>query len=447
MNETYRAVIQQKIAEMQARPLPMLTRGEAWLPQLADKALVIVGIRYAGKTSLMWQLLADLAAQGCAREGLLYFSFEDDRLRGMQAKDLDLIVDEYYRLNPSWRKQKRAVFFLDDIQLIPGWEAFTRRILDEENIQLYLSGSSIRMLSSEVAEPMRDRLLELRIRPFDFGEFLRRQNMLPANVQRLSKAQRSQLDARLTDYLAQGGFPEAQGLEEGSRLALLRRYIDVMLLRDVLERYNLGQPQVLRWLVQQLLGNAAGSFSIQKLHAELRSHGMSIGRDSLHQMLAHLEDIALVHSLPLATESLRKQQMNPRKIYPVDTGLMALYEPDHKPPLEQALKTVVLHSLLKQGAEVGYFLTENKREIDFHARLPNGKVWLLQICMNAADAQTLAAALQPFADLGVQEPGARHILISLHAADKASIPKNIEQHSACQWLLQTHQKNSSQRDK
>lgn len=437
VNEQYRSVIRQKIIDMQAQALPDLTPREVWLPKLPNKALAVIGIRRAGKTSYLWQLLGEYVNQGTPREALLYFSFEDERLLGMQVQDLELILEEYYRLNPQWRDQKRVVFFLDEIQVIPNWELFARRILDSENIQLYLSGFSAKMLSSEVATQMRGRALDVQINPFDFAEYLRHNQAWPQDFNKLTKAARSQLDAQLIVYLTQGGFPEAQGLDERNRLILLRSYIDVVLLRDVIERHNLSQPQVLRWLVQQLLANSAGSFSIHKFHGDLRSRGVSVGKDTLHQMLEHLQDAFLVHALPLATDSPRKQQVNPRKIYPIDTGFMPLYDSARKTNLGHALETAVLHSLLKQGAEVGYFLTENKYEIDFHARMPNGELWLVQVCLDIDNEQTLNREIRPFSDLSEHEKDARKILICLYTNTKTAVPSTIELHPASEWLLRS----------
>lgn len=109
---------------------------------------------------MLWQIPTDRLGQGAPRQGLLYFSFEDERLAGMQAKDLDMLLEEYFRLYPEWRDQRRATFFLDEIQIVPGWEGFARRILDSEKIDLFLSGTSARMLSREVATSMRGRAME-----------------------------------------------------------------------------------------------------------------------------------------------------------------------------------------------------------------------------------------------------------------------------------------------
>jgi predicted AAA+ superfamily ATPase len=114
-------------------------------------------------------------------------------------------------------------FFLDEIQLVPGWELFARRLLDSENIELFLSGSSARLLSREVATSMRGRAMEAVVSPFSFREMLRHAGReLTKPTDRLTKAERSQLDKDLQEFLAHGGFPEAQGLDTRNRVEQLR---------------------------------------------------------------------------------------------------------------------------------------------------------------------------------------------------------------------------------
>jgi len=196
MESQFRSVIRQKIIDGLAAPQPVLTRRDIRLPMIPGKAVTVIGIRRAGKTSFLWQLLADRQAAGMEREGLLYLSFEDERLAGMAARDLNLVVEEYYRLNPDWRDRRRAVFFLDEIQVVPGWETFARRLLDSEQIDLFLSGSSAKLLSREVATSMRGRAVEAVVYPFSFRETLRHHGREPQKPPaRLTKADRSSLEA------------------------------------------------------------------------------------------------------------------------------------------------------------------------------------------------------------------------------------------------------------
>lgn len=435
MESQFRTVIRQKIIDAQTAPLPLLTRRDVWLPAVKGKATAVIGMRRAGKTSLLWQILADRFAAGTPREGLLYFSFEDERLADMRVEDLDLLVELFYQLNPSWRDARRATFFLDEIQLIPGWELFARRLLDSENIELFLSGSSARLLSREVATSMRGRAMEAVVAPFSFREMLRHAGNEPQKMaDRLTKAERSQLDKDLLDYLAHGGFPEAQGLDIRNRLELLRTYVDVVLLRDVVERHNLSQPQVLHWMVRQLLGNAAGPFSINKFHADLKSRGVAVGKDTLHRYLAHLEDAFLLTNLDVATDSERRKQVNPRKVYPVDTGLMALFDRSGKANVGHALETVVLHELQRCGAQMNYVRTPGGFEVDFYARGLDGNEALIQVCADLDSPDTLAREVRALQDAAIIWPNASLQLIALNRP-KGILPQEIQFHTASEWLL------------
>ena len=432
------AVFTEKIVDAQTRPMPATTRRDVWLPQVQGKALAVIGMRRAGKTTFLWQLMAQRHQAGTPREGMLYFSFEDERLEGLQSTDLDRLVQTYYRLHPQWRDQRRAAFFLDEIQLVPGWETFARRLLDSENIDLYLSGSSARMLSREVASSMRGRALEAVVTPFSFREMLRHIGHEPAQEwQKLPKAAQSQLAHDLDLYLQQGGFPEAQGLDTRSRHALLRNHVDVVLLRDVIERHNLSQPQVLRWMVQQLLGNAAGSFSINKFHADLKSRGVAVSKDTLHQLLAYLEDAFLLSSISIQSSSVRQKQVNPRKVYPVDTGLIALFDKSGKANTGHALECTVLHQLQRSGAEVGYVHTPAGFEVDFHARYPDGQQALIQVCAGVSNQDTLNREVRALQDAQQQWPQAQAQLIVLGAMPSGLRgPADIHIIPAAAWLLQ-----------
>lgn len=440
MESQFRHIIRQKIIDAQATALPELTRRDSWLPSVKGKATAVIGMRRAGKTSLLWQILAQRHASGTPREGLLYFSFEDERLADMEVQDLDLLVETFYQINPTWRDARRVTFFLDEIQLVAGWELFARRLLDSENIELFLSGSSARLLSREVATSMRGRAMEAVVFPFSFREMLRHAGREPAKpADRLTKAERTQVDKDLLDFLAHGGFPEAQGLDTRNRFELLRTYVDVVLLRDVVERHNLSQPQVLHWMVRQLLGNAAGAFSINKFYADLKSRGVAVAKDTLHNYLAHLEDAFLLCSVDIATDSERRRQVNPRKVYPVDTGLMALFDRSGKANVGHALETAVLHELQRRGAQVHYVRTAAGFEVDFLARDVSGTETLIQVCADLDHPDTLVREVRALQDAAAAWPQATLCLITLnplHPLKRGTLAPEIQLHLASDWLLQ-----------
>ena len=277
MEGQIRTIVRNKITDALAAPVPRMTRRDVRLPGIRGKAIAVIGMRRTGKTTFLWQVLGDRLAGGTGREGLLYFNFEDERLFGMGAQDLQLVLEEYYRLHPEWRDRRRATFFFDEIQVVPGWERFARRILDTEQVDLFLSGSSARLLSREVATSMRGRAMEAQVFPFSFREYLRHRGAEPEKPSgRLPKAERSALEKYFREYLATGGFPEAQGVSSRIRAELLRSFVDATLLRDVIERHAVSHPVALRWVAVQLLSNAAGLFSVNKFWNALRRNNRCV---------------------------------------------------------------------------------------------------------------------------------------------------------------------------
>lgn len=436
MEGQFRDIVRQKIVDSLAAQQPALTRRDIRLPEIPEKAVTVIGMRRAGKTTFLWQVLADRLAAGTERDGLLYFSFEDERLAGMSARELNLVVEEYYRLKPDWRDGRRAGFFFDEIQVVPGWETFTRRLLDSERIDLFLSGSSAKLLSREVATSMRGRAVEAVVYPFSFREYLRHHGREPKKAPgRLTKAERSSLERDLLDYLRTGGFPEAQGLDARGRQELLKGYVDVVLLRDVIERHAVSHPLALRWLVRQLLGNPAGSFSVHKFYADLKSQGMAVAKDTLHAYLGHLEDAFLVRAVSLATDSERRRMVNPRKIYPIDPGLIPLFDRSGKANLGHALETCVLLELDRRGAEVGYVHTHGGREVDFLARHPAGRKELIQVCASLDDPATREREIRALVEAAADYPRAARSLIALDIPAAFDIPTGIALHRAADWMI------------
>ena len=437
MEGQIRELIRQKIVDSLAAPVPDFTRRDLRFPAIPGKAIAVIGMRRAGKTTFLWQVLADRLAQGVGREGLLYFSFEDERLAGITAADLHLVVEEYYRLYPEWRDQRRAVFFLDKIQVVPGWEAFARRLLDTEQVELFLSGSSARLLSREVATSMRGRALEARVYPFSFREVLRHGSREPpATPERLPKAARSTLERDLRAYLVGGGFPEAQGLPVRDRFELLRSYVDVALLRDVIERHAVSHPVALRWMVRHLLSNAAGSFSVNKFHGDLRAQGIPVAKDTLHDYLGYLEDAFLIRTVSLATESERRRMVNPRKAYPIDPGLIPVFDRSGRANRGHALETVVLLELERRGAEIAYVRTAAGFEVDFLARYPEGGEALIQVCADLDDPVTWQRETRALLNAAQEYRQATLHLISLEPDQWAELPPGITWRPATAWLLQ-----------
>jgi predicted AAA+ superfamily ATPase len=429
------AVLRQCITDALTMPIPALTKRGVRLPEVTGKAHAVIGMRRSGKSTFLWQCLAERLAAGTPREALLYLNLEDERLNGMTAADLGGVIEEWFRQIPGIRDRTRATLFLDEVQLIPGWETVARRIIDQEKIDLFLSGSSAHLLSSEIATSMRGRALPTTVYPFSFRETLRHAGQEPAKPwNRLPKAERSDLDARLRHYLLAGGFPEVQGVPDRDRAALLRSYVDVAVLRDVIERHAVSHPVALRWLQRHLLSTAGGLFSVQKCWETMRSQGLAVGKDSVHTWLAHLEDGFLVRTLSIATTSERRRMVNPRKSYPIDPGLIQVWSRSPEAQTGHALETTVLIELLRRGQDVDYVKTDEGLEIDFLARDHAGKETLIQVSSDTTNAETLAREVRALVAESQRRPGAESLLITMDVIPPR-VSGGIRWMAAAEWLL------------
>jgi predicted AAA+ superfamily ATPase len=214
--------------------------------------------------------------------------------------------------------------------------------------------------------------------------------------------------------------------------------VDVLMLRDVIERHGVGNVVALRWMVRRLLGNSGGLFSVTKFEADLKSQGVAAGRESLYEMLGHLEDAFLLEAIPVATDSEKRRQVNPRKIYPADPALGPVFDRSRKSNLGQALAVAVHNELRRRGDETAYVKTKVGYEVDFLARGADGGQTLIQVCANADEPETLAREVRALREAAAENPADR--LLILTAASRLpfpEVPAPIAILPAWQWMLES----------
>jgi predicted AAA+ superfamily ATPase len=380
-------LIESLIGDFQERPFAPATRRDARPAALPGKIDVLIGMRRSGKSWRMGQAMGDLVAAGTPKARLLHINFDDERLLPMATSDLQTLPDTFFRLFPD-NKRERCHFFFDEIQNVPGWEAFVRRLLDTENVQITLTGSSAKLLSRDIASALRGRSLATEIFPFSFAEALRHQGEDDQPAEVAGSARRARLAAALRAYLVAGGFPEVQGLAAHQRVAILQEYVDVVILRDVVERHGVSNVAALRRLIRRLLGHPATPFSIHRFHQDLQAQGVACGKNALHEMLDHLTDAFLVQSVDIDTRSERQRLVNPRKVYPIDTGLAQAFHAGADTDLGRLLETLVFLDLRRRGHEIHYFRSEQGLETDFIARPAQGGALAIQVTASLAQPAT-----------------------------------------------------------
>lgn len=437
---TFRQVLAEQIAGSVQAPPPFHTpRRVHGLTRFPGKATAVVGMRRAGKTTFLHQLRQEFVATGADPSRAPYVSFEDERLTGLEGRHLDLLLDEYQRLSTTGPGASPTMWCFDEIQLAPGWERFVRRLLDTEAVQVFVTGSSAALLSREIATALRGRAWQVPMHPFGFDEALRHRGVeVPERTDVLLREERVRLEREFAAWLAAGGFPEAQGLDAASRHRLLRDYVDVAVLRDVVERHEVGNVTGLRWLVRQLLGNAGGSFSVEKFHAALRSQGIAIARDTVHQLLGYLEDCFLVRVVWMESHSERQRMVNPRKAYPVDAGLIPVFDRTGRANIGHALETAVLIELERRRLDVNYVRTGQGYEVDFLARGADGRRELIQVCADASDRGAAEREVRALTAAGEQFPDAGMRLLTLtRDGIPDTLPDGVVAQPAWVWMLGT----------
>jgi hypothetical protein len=402
------------------------------------KATVVIGMRRAGKTTLLHQLRQERMIRGQRRNQLPYINFEDERLLGLQAADLGFLLEEYGRQVPPPLDGGRVTWSFDEIQAIPGWEKFVRRLLDSGSAEVLITGSSAALLSREIGTSLRGRAWTVPLFPFSFPESLTHAGKtLPEPGQLALSKVRAQVEHDFRTWLEVGGFPEAQRAPSATRGQLLQDYVDVAMLRDVVERHGVTNLAGLRWLLRLLLGNAGGLFSVEKFHAALKSQGIAIGRDTVHELLGYLEDCFLVRTVWMEANSERQRMVNPRKAYPADQGLIPWFDRSGRANLGHALETAVLIELERRRCQVTYVRTASGGEVDFLASNPAGERVLIQVCADASAKETAARELRALEEAGRTYPDAGRLLLTLtRDGSPSSETPGVTVRPAYDWMLE-----------
>jgi predicted AAA+ superfamily ATPase len=431
MRETLGVIID----EFHERDLPVPVPRDRSAPEFPGKAVAVVGMRRVGKTWFCYQRMQELLSKGIPKERLLYLNFEDDRLLSFGAGDFQKILDVYFSKFPAF-KDGRCHLFLDEIQRVDDWEVFVRRVLDTEAIDVWVTGSSSKLLSKEIASSLRGRSLPVEIFPLSFEEFLRFRGVQIPRPLKFGSKSRALLQNMSQQYLVRGGFPEIQSIdEEETRHQILRNQVDVVVLRDVAERHSVTNLVALRRLIGHLVSSPATRFSVNKFYNSLRSQGVSCTKDKLYEYLDHLTDAYMVHQVPVHSRSERVRRVNPTKTYISDSGLLDAGSSRTMENRGALLENVVYTHLRGQGVSPDYVVNRSGSEVDF--LIPDRKAeghQLIQVCWSLEDEVTREREVS-----ALKEAMKEFRLITgtiVTWSDEEQIDKTIEVVPAYRWLLE-----------
>lgn len=333
-------------------------------------AVVVSGVRRSGKSTLLNQVISNLY-----REGVYYLNFEDERLVDFNADDFNHLYEVFLELYGD-----KKVFFFDEVQNVPRWEVFVRR-MQGKGCKFFITGSNASLLSRELGTKLTGRNVNVELFPFSFVEFLLFKGF------RLSKnglsltSERAALKKHFAEYLQHGGMPEYLKYQDTT---LLKRVYEDILYRDIVARYGIKQVKPLRELGLYLLSNIGGTFSYNNLKKVLGVGSMN----TIKSYADFLENSYLIFLINRFSYSLKQQFVSLKKIYCIDNGLAEAVAFQFSKNKGKFLENLVFLELRRKFQEIYYYKTSNNLEVDFLIKSGKNDLKLIQVADNLDNEKT-----------------------------------------------------------
>lgn len=419
------------LIDFHSTSLPDVFERALRLPLDLKKVITLSGIRRSGKTSLLFLTIRRLLEKGVEKQRIVYLNFEDDRLFPVHLSDMDLILRAYNELYPD-DIGKTKYLFLDEIHQVANWEKYIRRIYDTERVRIYLTGSSSRMLSRDIATALRGRGIHYEVFPLGFKELLAYKKI---EYTPYSTASEARIQNALHEYLAWGGFPEVVKTEDTHiRRKILEEYADLILYKDLIEQYGLKNQFLLKYLLKHFMVNAATLVSVNKLYQDLKSQGISLSKNSLYEYMEYMLDAYILFRTRKHAVSIRVQQQNPSKYYVIDTGIMRPFIADPKANIGRKLENAVyLH--LRTCPDIDSILYyKGTREVDFVYEKDTRR-HLVNVSYSVQTADTARRESAGLKEGGKALPEAETALV-LNDWNPKLIPEHVRVIPAGEFLLQ-----------
>ncbi len=375
----------QSIISLHQEELPInLQERDTKLPLNGNRIVTVTGIRRCGKSSLLGLTINRLLETGVPREHILYVGFDDERFLSMRPENFEDLLQAYREMYPD-TPLKDVYMFFDEIQLIEGWELFVLRVYKNYCKHIFITGSTAKMLSEEMASALRGWPDEYREYPLSFSEYLTFKGI---QASRFSEAGKAKLAVAFREYCEEGGFPEVVlQKSKTEKIKTLQSYFNTMLFRDMMEHYHINaSPSVVRYFLKRVMNNLTKPTSVNNIYNDLKSQGMRISKDSLYLWLDYACNIFMLRKVEKYDRSMVKQRTAPAKYYTADIALRnAVLQPESE-DAGKALKNIVYLNLersLNEGDAIFYYNVS--KECDFVVRRGEHVAELIQVCWSLND--------------------------------------------------------------
>lgn len=380
-------LIRTLLSEWEDRVLPPTTKRarplDLSLIPASPTALVVTGFRRVGKTYLLFDAIEKLL-QSHSRQEVIYINFEDERLIN---PNTNLLTDLIPEIQAVYGKKPKYLF-LDELQLVPNWSKWVRRVLDSESIQVCITGSSSKMGSAELPTELRGRAWEVKVNPLTFSEFLLfHGHEHDFTNSQFSASKNAQLRFYFDEYLQYGGLPAVVLSPKEKKIDLLQSYFQTVVQMDIAERHGVENDLALKTLLKLLINSSY--ISISKLHNSLKSLGVNIGKTTVDTYMSYIEDSYFIKQLYVYQQSIKNQLQYARKPYVVDSGFMTALSTQFSPNQGRLLENAVCHRLLQDDSQVWYYRDNRGVEVDFVVSQDDQTMALYQVCYDLSQPKTL----------------------------------------------------------
>lgn len=344
----------------------------------SNVVLVVVGIRRSGKSYLIRQIAKNLLAKGTAPENILIVNFEDQRWTEFYPELLQEIYETYLEfLKPS----QKPFIFLDEVHNVPRWERWVRTIHELGKAKVVVSGSSAKLLASDISTVLTGRHLDVYVYPLDFNEFLCFKGTIIKDQMDII-SQKIQIKTLLREFMEWGGFPEVI-LGENKKILLLS-YFDDILTKDIEKKYKIKKGELLKTLAKFYLTNIAKPITFNSIRKFLNTATVTVEKFS-----SYLEEANLIFFIKRFSYSVKEQENSPRKVYTTDVGLANSIGFRFSENLGRLIENLVAIELkrkqnLNPNLEI-YYWKRNNKEVDFVIKDGLKITELIQVCWNIND--------------------------------------------------------------
>lgn len=313
---------------------------------------VFVGVRQAGKSYTLYQQMQRKLAEGIPVENLVYINFDDERLYGMQADQLDLILQANYSVRDT-----KPTFFFDEIQNVFGWENFARRLANHK-YQVYITGSNAKMLSRDIQTVLGGRYIDVSVYPYSFAEFLSANNV-DFGSRWMYGQKRGEVERAFNSYFLWGGFPELTRFKE--KRVWLNGLYNRIFFNDLIVRNKVKNEEALRLALRKLAESVRHPLSYTRLCNMVKAVGVSCGTATIIEYINHFMNACILFPLQNFASRFVERETT-KKFYFIDNGLLNLFLLENQSALLENLCAIEMRK--RYGDKLYYYL--HNMEVDFY---------------------------------------------------------------------------------